>query len=102
MQKSRKHYTPQEKLAILKLHLVDKMPISDVCDEYQILPTMFYKWQKQLFENGAAAFERVSKRTVNAHERQIAALEAKIQQKNEVVAELLQEHVELKKELGEL
>jgi transposase-like protein len=78
------------------------MPISDVCDQYQILPTMFYKWQKQLFENGAAAFERVSKRTVNANERQIAALEAKLQQKNEVVAELLQEHVQLKKEIGEL
>jgi transposase-like protein len=102
MQKTRKHYSPQEKLAILKLHLVDKMPISDVCDQYQILPTMFYKWQKQLFENGAAAFERVSKRTVNANERQIAALEAKLQQKNEVVAELLQEHVQLKKEIGEL
>ena len=102
MQKSRKHYSSQEKLEILKLHLVDKMPISDVCDQYKILPTMFYKWQKQLFENGAAAFEQVSKRTTNANERQITALQAKIQQKNEVVAELLQEHVQLKKEIGEL
>lgn len=102
MEKSRKQYSPSEKIAILKLHLVDKMPISDVCDEYGILPTMFYKWQKQLFENGAAAFERTSKRSVNAHERQIEALQAKLQQKNEVVAELLQEHVQLKKEIGEL
>jgi transposase len=102
MQNSRKHRSPQEKLAILKKHLVDKIPISDVCDEYGILPTMFYKWQRQLFENGVTALERVSKRVTDAKDRQIAALQAKLQQKNEVVAELLQEHVQLKKELGEL
>jgi hypothetical protein len=28
-------------------HLVDKAPVSDLCDEYQILPTQFYQWQKQ-------------------------------------------------------
>ena len=102
MENSRKHRSPQEKLAILKKHLVDKIPISDVCDEYGILPTMFYKWQRQLFENGITAFERVSKRAADAKDRQIATLQAKLQQKNEVVAELLQEHVQLKKELGEL
>ena len=102
MENSRKHRTPQEKLAILKRHLVDKIPISDVCDEHGILPTMFYKWQRQLFENGTTAFERVSKRAADAKDRQIVALQAKLQQKNEVVAELLQEHVQLKKELGEL
>lgn len=102
MQNSRKHRSPQEKLAILKKHLVDKVPISDVCDEYGILPTMFYKWQRQLFENGVTSLERVSKRVTDAKDHQIAALQAKLQQKNEVVAELLQEHVQLKKELGEL
>jgi uncharacterized alpha-E superfamily protein len=34
-------------------------------------------------------------------DKKIQALESKIQLKNEVVAELLQEHVQLKKELGE-
>ena len=102
MEKSRKHRSPQEKLTILKKHLVDKIPISDVCDEYGILPTMLYKWQRQLFENGVSAFERVSKHASDAKDRQIVALQAKLQQKNEVVAELLQEHVQLKKVLGEL
>jgi transposase len=45
---------------------------------------------------------RQSTKQEDAKDRKIIALEAKIQQKNEVVAELLQEHVQLKKELGEL
>ena len=54
--------------------------------------------------HAAVAFEtqRQSKRADDAKDRKILALEAKIQQKNEVVAELLHEHVQLKKELGEL
>jgi len=37
-----------------------------------------------------------------AHLRTIAALRDKLQRKNEVVAELMEEHIQLKKELGEL
>ena len=58
MRKPRKNYTPTEKVAILRRHLIDRVPVSDLCDEYQFSPTLFYAWQKQFFENGAAAFER--------------------------------------------
>lgn len=102
MRKPRKQYKPQEKVAILRKHLVDKVSVSDICDQHQIQPTVFYNWQKLFFENGAAAFERASKRAADAKDRQIAALQQKLQNKNEVVAELLEEHVHLKKELGEL
>ena len=104
MTKKRKHYADPDKVAILKQHLVEKKPLSDLCDEYGIHPTMFYRWQKQLFENGAAAFAKSSKpgKTLEeAKDRKITALEAKLQQKNEVLAELMQEYVQLKKELGE-
>jgi len=56
MKKQRKHYTPEEKVAILRRHLVEGVPISDMCDELGLQPTVFYRWQKELFENGAAAF----------------------------------------------
>jgi transposase len=98
----RKHLNGDQKVAILKRYLVDKTLISDLCDEYGIQPSQVYQWQKVLFENGAAAFERINRRVEEAKERKVAALEAKLQQKNEVIAELMQEHVELKKELGEL
>lgn len=57
MRKERKHFTPEEKVAILRRHLVDKVPVSELCEELGLRPTMFYHWQKELFENGAAAFQ---------------------------------------------
>jgi transposase-like protein len=103
MTRKRKNYTPEEKVAILRQHLVEKVPVSDLCDELGLNPNVFYSWQKQFFENGAAALQRKGKRSRPTPEaRRIERLEAKLAQKNEVLAELMQEHVQLKKELGEL
>src|SRR5581483_223644 len=99
MSTARKHYSAPEKVAILRLHLLEKQPVSDLCDQYGIHPTLFYRWQKEFFENGAAAFEHTGKRRKAGAEdkdRKIAALEGKLQQKNEVLAEVLQEYVQLK------
>jgi transposase-like protein len=104
MTKQRKHYNAQEKVAILRLHLLEKKPVSDLCDQYGFHPSLFFRWQKEFFENGAAAFEHNGKRRKagqEAKDRKIAALETKLQQKNEVLAEVMQEYVQLKKELGE-
>jgi transposase len=58
MKKQRKHYTPEEKVAILRRHLVEGVPISDLGDELGLQPTVCYRWQKEFFENGAAAFQQ--------------------------------------------
>ena len=104
MTRERRYFTPEQKVALLRLHLLEKKPISDLCEEHQLSVNLFYLWQKQFFENGAAAFANSSKRhkaTQDAKDRKIAALEDKLQRKNEVLAELMEEHVQLKKELGE-
>src|SRR5688572_14760289 len=98
MRKPRKRYSAQEKIAILRRHLVEKEPVSQICDELGLNPNVFYTWQRQLFENGAAAFENHRRSAVDAKDARIEKLEEKLRQKNEVVAELLQEHVQLKKE----
>ena len=99
----RRFFSPQEKMAALKRHLLEKVPISDLCDELGIAPNLFYRWQRELFENGQAVFEsdRKSKAVENSKDRKIEFLESKLQRKNEVLAEHLEEHVQLKKELGE-
>ena len=104
MVKHRKQYTAQEKMSILRRHLVDGVPVSDLCDELGLQPTVFYRWQKQLFENGALAFEnqRSNGKRPQSEERKIAALEAKLRRKDEVLSELMEEHIALKKSLGEL
>jgi transposase-like protein len=58
MRKKRHNYTPEEKISILRRHLIDRVPVSDLCDEYQLQPKLFYDWQKLFFENEAAAFTR--------------------------------------------
>jgi transposase len=102
MRKPRKSYTPAEKVAILRRHLIDQVAVSDLCDEYRLPPSIFYAWQKLFFENGAAAFQRKSGSPEQSHLRTIAAPRDKLQRKNEVVAELMEAHLQLKKELGEL
>ena len=104
MPRQRRHFTPEQKVALLRLHLLEKKPISDICQEHDLSVTLFYLWQKQFFENGAAAFANSGKRPKalqDAKDRKIATLEAKLQRKNEVLSELMEEHVQLKKELGE-
>jgi transposase len=102
MRKERKHYTAEEKVAILRRHLLDKVPVSDLCDELGLQPTVFYRWQKEFFENGTAAFQGKSRPSHQAEQQRIEFLEKKIQTKDEVLAELMAEHVALKKSLGEL
>ena len=100
----RRSFTGPDKLAILREHLIDHVPISDVCQKHGINPTLFYQWQKKLFEEGSIVFETkaANGRQQAAETRKIEALEAKLQQKNEVLAELMGEHVALKKSLGEI
>src|SRR5579884_2254526 len=98
----KKQYTAEQKVAILRRHLIEKVTVPDLCDEYHLHPTVFYRWLKQFFENGAAAFgppPRTSKE-VEAREARIRFLEAKLKRKDEVMAELMEEHVALKKVLG--
>ena len=105
MTRQRRHYSPEQKVALLREHLVDKVPVSDVCEKYGIAVNLFYLWQKTFFENGKAAFTHGDKRRkldTDAKDQKIADLEAKFQRKHEVLSELMEEHVRLKKALGEL
>src|SRR5882672_11694206 len=99
----RRHFADHEKVAILKRHLIDKVPVSNLCDELDIYPNQFYDWLKKFFENGHLAFAngRKAKAVEDAQQARIQQLEAKLVRKNEVMAELMEAHTELKKSLGE-
>ncbi len=100
MKKRRYNYRPEEKVKILKEHLVEHVAVSDLCDKYKLQPTVFYRWQREFFENGAAAFIKENKRKKDSQNKKIQALETKLQNKNEVLSELMEEHIRLKKNLG--
>ena len=100
MTKTRRKFSPQEKVAILRRHLLEKVPISELCDEHHLAPNLFYRWQKEFFENGAAAFERDNDSEVQHLRERNEALQSKLAHKDEVIAEIMESHVELKKKLG--
>ena len=51
-------YAAQEKIAILKRHLLEKLPVSVVCNQYGLDTETFYSWQDELFQNGALVFDK--------------------------------------------
>jgi transposase len=105
MTRQRRHFSPEQKVALLREHLVEKVPVSDICEKNGIAVTLFYSWQKTFFEHGQAAFtvnDKRRKADTDAKDHQIADLEARLQRKHEVLSELMEEHVRLKKALGEL
>ena len=101
---TRSYCSAEQKAAAIRKHLLDKVPVSQVCEELRISVATFYLWQKELFENAHLAFGkngRRDKRADDANQRRIDALEAKLQRKDGVIAELMEDHVALKKSLGE-
>ncbi len=102
MSKQRTNYSPEQKVTILKQHLLEKVPVSDLCDKYHLQPNLFYRWQKQFFENGVLAFQHQGGTKSSGLKKKVERLEQKLVQKNEVLSELMEEHVALKKSLGEI
>jgi len=99
--KKRKQYSAQEKVVILRKHLLDEIPVSELCDEYGLQPTVFYRWQKQLFEQAAETCFQRSRDSESARmKRQVSELEAKLAKKDEVLGEVMEEYVALKKSRG--
>ena len=106
MSNKRKKYSAQEKVRLLRLHLIEKEPVSDICDRCGLNPNVFYRWQKVFFENGAAAFNQAGNGRKDSHakrlEEKVSRLQAKLAGKDEVIAEIMASHVQLKKSLGEV
>ena len=97
MTQTRRKFSAQEKVALLRRHLVEKVPVSDLCDECHLAPNVFYRWQKEFFENGAAAFEHGNGSEVRRLQDENEALRTKLAHKDEVIAEIMESNIALKK-----
>ena len=99
--KPRRSFTAEQRAAILRRHHIDKVPVSKVCEEEQSQPSLFYYWQKQLFENAIAALQPSDAPRVKELEKENESLRSKLAKKDEVIAEISEEYVALKKARGE-
>ena len=95
-----KRFTAEQKAAIVRRHLVDRLPIADVCEEHGIQPTVFYRWQKQVFDGLAELLERKSGGVRTALEDQVQTLQAQVARKDAVIAEITQDYIDAKKKIG--
>ena len=98
---SRRRFKTAEKIKILKRHLVEGQPISAVCDEHEIQPSRFYDWQTQLFQNATMIFDGPRGPKPVESGVKLKELEAKVREKDEVIAELMAEYLKAKKKTGE-
>ncbi len=102
MRKHRRKFSSQQKALVLREHLIDRIPVSDLCDKHGIQPTVLYRWQKSMFENLPSLFERGDESQAKALRARLEALKEKLAHKDSVIAEIMEDHVALKKTLGEL
>lgn len=102
MARQRRHWSAEEKTKLLRLHLIEKVPVSKICDENRLAPSLYHRWQEQLFLNAGLALDAKRGPDPSQEKQRIEKLEQKMRQKDEVLAELMAEHIALKKEFGEL
>lgn len=100
MKQTRKHYSAEEKVALLRRHLEQGEAVSKLCEEQLLRPTVFYRWKKEFFEGGAAAFERSFSGQEAQLQQQVHEMEQEIARKNGVIAEVMEERMRCKKKLG--
>jgi transposase-like protein len=103
--KNRK-FTADQKAQAVRRHLWDKVPVSDLAAELEVPPSQIHNWINQAKQQIEKLFDRPAGRPAgqpsDSKDRQIAALQAKLMQKHEVISELMEENVKAKKANGDL
>ena len=97
MSNSRRKYSAEQKVRILREHLENQVPVSTICERYQIHPNVFYRWKKELFEGALNTFSKVSKKR---SDQKVSLLELKLRERDKVISEIVSENIELKKSLN--
>jgi len=103
--RERKHYSPEQKVLILRELLENNVPISQLAAKYQIHPNDIYNWKKKLFEGAKDLFESKpgNQKQSSIEQRKIEKLESKLRDRDEAIAMLLKENIEIKKSIdGEI
>ena len=99
MSKPRRRHTAEQKAELLRQHVAEwKKPVSEVCNEAEIQSSLFYTWQRELLAGAHTVFStRRAPSRENELEAKISRLEARVARKDQIIAEVTEEYVTLKK-----
>ena len=102
--RTRRHFTAEQKAAVVRRHLGGKEPISKLAEELGVQPSLIHNWVNQVLAQAEKVFEKSPEngRDEKLKDRRIEQLQAKLVNKNEVIAELMEANVLAKKDIGEL
>lgn len=98
--KTKKRYTSEEKIIILREHLENKIPISEIAEKYLVHPNALYQWKKQLYESSSGNIKsKHEAKNLNKAEKRIAELESLLAKREALITEIVQDNINLKKKL---
>ncbi len=102
MKNRRRKISAEQKVKILREFLDNDVSITDLAEKYNIHPNVIGRWKKELFEGAVSIFNKKSKSEDKRKEARITKLKETLQKRDTLIAHLVSENVELKKnELGE-
>ena len=96
----KKRYSNEEKVMIVRENLDNKIPVSDLAEKYNVHPNAIYKWKKLLFESASDNFtnkDKLNAKKLAEAEKRIKQLESTLSQRETLIAEIVNENIDLKK-----
>lgn len=96
----RKHYSPEQKVEILREHLENQISLSELAERYGIHPTIIHRWKKQLFEGALNTFSQQREKTDRKKDVKIKHLEDVLKDRDGLIADIVTDNVRLKKKLN--
>ena len=96
---AKRKFTAEEKFKILEEARQPGASVAEVCWRYQIVSSLFYKWESEA-RKGALEALNSKKRRTNGKNRE-TELEDKINRMRAVISEITEENLHLKKTLGD-
>lgn len=92
----KRRFTAEKKVEILREYLENDVSVSNLCERYQLSPTMIYNWKKQLFEGALQTFNP-SRGGRSSAERQVKDLTDQLKERDSLISEIVSENIRLKK-----
>ncbi len=103
----RRTFTAAQRADVVRRHLKDKVPVSQLAEELNVQPGQIHLWVQTLLSQAERAFQKPSKTSKRSavkleqkKDGKIQQLEEKLTLKNEVISELMEENVKPKSNVG--
>jgi transposase-like protein len=92
-------FTAEQKLRILQEARAPNTTVAEVLRRHRVDATTFYRWERQAEEGMREALQGRRKKNGKAQAREIERLEVELEKKRRIIAEVVEENLELKEGL---